>query len=200
MPPSAKPPGGDNPPWQAVSSQEIYTNPWTTVIEEQLVGPQQQPGLYGYFAPVDCVVVVPLWIEGGAWHTALVQQWRQPIREHSWEVPCGRIEPGEDVEATAQRELAEECGFQAGHLVQIGRWRHSDARVAGIIHCCVALDLTSDHSYTKDDTEADLSVFRLRWGDAFAAIDSGAVNQVASMSALLHCTRHATVSTLLSAP
>ena len=194
------PPATATPPWSAHSAKTVYENPWTTVREEALIGPQGQTGLYGFFAPVDCVVVVPLWVEEKLLHTALVEQWRQPIREFSWEVPCGRIEAGESIEVAANRELAEECGFQAGELISLGTWRHSDARVAGIIHCFAAVDLALASHLTKDDSEADLSAFRLSWTQALAAIDSGAVNQVASMSALLRCASNPRVKELFALP
>ncbi len=197
---SKQPPAGDNPPWSVSASREVYENPWTKVVEEELIGPDEQEGLYGYFAPIDCVVVVPLWLEDGTLHTALVEQWRQPIREYSWEVPCGRIEPGESVEDSARRELAEECGFNAGQLIPIGTWRHSDARVAGIIHTFAAVDLSLNQHASKDASEVDLSAFRLTWREALQAMDAGAVNQVASMSALLHCDRHKLVQEQLTTP
>ena len=170
------------------------------MVEEKLLGPNQQPGIYGYFAPVDCVFVVPLWFEDGVLHTALVEQWRQPIREHSWEVPCGRLEAGENPQAAAQRELMEECGLEAGQLLQIGAWRHSDARVAGLINTFVALDLRRNHSLSKDDSEADLHAFRLSWDQAMAAIDSGAISQVGTLSALLRAAQHQAVQDFLRTP
>jgi len=43
----------------------------------------------------------------------LERQYRYPKRRHFIELPAGKLEPGESPLATARRELAEECGFEA---------------------------------------------------------------------------------------
>lgn len=188
-------------PWQVISQTEVYRNPWSVVFEESLSGPQQQRGLYGYFAAVDCVVVVPLWPENGGVYTALVEQWRQPIRQNTWEVPCGRIEEGETTHSAAARELAEECGLAAQRWLPLGQWQHSDARVAGTIYAYLALDLSSTKA-VKDAAEIDLSAFRLPLhgaDGALSAISDGRLCQVASMSALFSAAQHPAVQALDSA-
>ncbi len=48
----------------------------------------------------------------------LERQFRYPLKRHFYELPAGKIETGEAPLATAQRELQEECGYQAAH------WQH----------------------------------------------------------------------------
>jgi ADP-ribose pyrophosphatase len=48
----------------------------------------------------------------------LERQFRYPLRRHFIELPAGKIDPGEEPLRTAQRELREECGYEAA------RWRH----------------------------------------------------------------------------
>lgn len=49
----------------------------------------------------------------------MVERLRPPF-EGLWSFPGGRTEPGEDLEATARRELFEETGLAVGRLVQLG--------------------------------------------------------------------------------
>lgn len=52
----------------------------------------------------------------------LVWQYRQPAGAAVLEIPAGKLAPGEDPEACARRELAEETGYAAGRLRPLGRY------------------------------------------------------------------------------
>ena len=56
----------------------------------------------------------------------LVRQYRYPLARHFYEMPAGKIDPGEEALATAKRELREECGYEAAE------WRHLTT-----IHPCI---------------------------------------------------------------
>jgi ADP-ribose diphosphatase len=48
-------------------------------------------------------------------YVTLVRQLREPARKRLLELPAGTAEAGEEPLATAQRELAEECGLRGGN-------------------------------------------------------------------------------------
>ena len=50
----------------------------------------------------------------------LVRQYRAPIRESVWELPAGRVEPGEDLTEAATRECQEETGLIPTRLEHLG--------------------------------------------------------------------------------
>ncbi|MGH8620832.1 MAG: NUDIX domain-containing protein [Burkholderiales bacterium] len=56
----------------------------------------------------------------------LVRQYRYPLARHFYEIPAGKIDPGEKPLRTARRELREECGYIAA------TWRHLTT-----IHPCI---------------------------------------------------------------
>lgn len=61
-------------------------------------------------------------------HVLLVEQYRVPLGASCLELPAGLIgdeEEGEEVEAAAIRELEEETGYRAGHMVDLGRFHAS---------------------------------------------------------------------------
>ncbi|AEJ43582.1 NUDIX hydrolase [Alicyclobacillus acidocaldarius] len=50
----------------------------------------------------------------------LVRQFRKPCERELWEIPAGKLEPGEEPERAAARELSEETGYRcAGLLVPV---------------------------------------------------------------------------------
>ncbi|HEX6376308.1 MAG TPA: NUDIX hydrolase [Allosphingosinicella sp.] len=60
-----------------------------------------------------------------AGHAILVEQYRVPIGVRCLELPAGLVgdeEPDEAVEAAAIRELEEETGYRAAHMVDLGRY------------------------------------------------------------------------------
>lgn len=52
----------------------------------------------------------------------LVRQFRYPLKRWTLEIPAGTREPGEEAVVTADRELREETGLRAGHLVELERF------------------------------------------------------------------------------
>lgn len=46
----------------------------------------------------------------------LIKQYRYPINEFIYELPAGKLDPGEDPKACAIRELEEETGFKPGRI------------------------------------------------------------------------------------
>jgi ADP-ribose pyrophosphatase len=58
-----------------------------------------------------------------------------------WELPAGKLEPGEPPQATAQRELAEEAGMSAQHWQPLGTSLSSPGVFTEVVHLYLALQL-----------------------------------------------------------
>ncbi|TVR15377.1 MAG: NUDIX hydrolase [Planctomycetota bacterium] len=176
----------DDAPWRITAASCVYENPWTRVIEEHLDSAQGEKGLYAYFAPVDCAVVVPVLGKGAGAHVHLVRQWRQAYRQYTWELPCGRLDAGETPLQAGQRELAEECGLHGGSWEVLGQWLHSDARVAGTSHCFVVRNpQTLARPPEKDRSEKDLQSHAVGLDQLWRMLDDGSICQVTTVAALL---------------
>ena len=50
----------------------------------------------------------------------LVRQLREAVGKEVWEIPAGKLEPGEAPEEAARRELCEETGLSTEELVPLG--------------------------------------------------------------------------------
>ena len=99
-------------PWQALSTHEVYSNPWIRVREDQVINPSGGPGIYGVVEYKNRAVgVIPIDEEG---HTWLVGQYRYTHNLYEWEIPEGGCPVGEELIDTAKRELLEETGIIAG--------------------------------------------------------------------------------------
>lgn len=65
------------------------------------------------------VVVLAVDENGDEPRVLLERQYRYAARDYLWELPAGRIDPGEKALAGAKRELLEETGYRAR------QWRHA---------------------------------------------------------------------------
>jgi 8-oxo-dGTP pyrophosphatase MutT (NUDIX family) len=71
----------------------------------------------------------------------LLRQFRPAAKGWIWELPAGRLEPGEPPAATARRELVEEAGCEAARWDDLGSILSSPGVFAETIHLYLARDL-----------------------------------------------------------
>lgn len=64
----------------------------------------------------------------------LIQEAKEDVHG-KWNLPAGRLDPGETVSEAAKREIYEECGFRVEltGVCQIGSWKLVDNIAIGII-------------------------------------------------------------------
>lgn len=72
----------------------------------------------------------------------LVRQYRFAAQRELLEIPAGKLEPGEDPEETAARELIEETGFSAARLVKLTELLPTPAYCTEVIHLYEGYGLT----------------------------------------------------------
>lgn len=81
----------------------------------------------------------------------LIRQYRHAAGGWLWEVPAGKLDPGEDPLATAQRELAEEAGLEAARWRSLGRMLSTPGFCDEVIHLYLATGLTAIPTRHQED-------------------------------------------------
>jgi ADP-ribose pyrophosphatase len=118
---------------------------------------------------------------------AMVRQWRQAAGAELLEIPAGTREPGEAPLATAQRELAEECGLGAA------RWQEGPSfyTAPGFSTELLTLFLATDPHPVEMTAPEDEALERswLTLPDALAAIDAGEIRDAKSLVGILWLAR-----------
>jgi 8-oxo-dGTP pyrophosphatase MutT (NUDIX family) len=88
----------------------------------------------------------------------VVRQYRHGVQDFLWEIPAGKLDPGEAPQVCAVRELAEETGVQASRWTSLGLFIPAPGIFTEIIHLYMAQDLTIGPP--KPDADEDLE---LKW-------------------------------------
>jgi ADP-ribose pyrophosphatase len=81
----------------------------------------------------------------------LVRQFRLPAQDYLWEIPAGRIDPGESPRETAERELREETGYSARQWTELASYYPSPGFLAEMMTVFLAQDLTEGTQQPMDD-------------------------------------------------
>ncbi|HOU53944.1 MAG TPA: NUDIX hydrolase [Myxococcota bacterium] len=128
----------------------------------------------------DWVNVVPVTPEG---RVVLIRQWRAGTDRVVIEVPGGIVDPGEDPEAAAARELAEETGFRPGTLQSLGAIRPNPAIQDNRLHVFLARDCVRNGPPHLEDRE-DIEAFEVPLDQVEALIRSGDIDHALVLCAL----------------
>jgi 8-oxo-dGTP pyrophosphatase MutT (NUDIX family) len=173
-------PDGTENPWQIVSSNRVYDNPWITVREDQVLRPDGQPGIYGVVHYKNIAVGV-LAIEED--HVYLVGQYRYPLERYSWEIPEGGCPEGEEPLRAAQRELREETGLEARRWQRLGEAYLSNSVADEYAVWFLATGLVPGE--VRPEGTERLSVRRVPLREALAMALDGEITDALSILALM---------------
>ncbi len=113
----------------------------------------------------------------------LIRQYRFATGGTLWEVPAGKLDPGESPEECAGRELAEETGLRAGRLEPLGPMWASPGFTDEKIHLWAAFDLTPVPQQLEADEVIELE--RMPFERALDLVWSGELTDAKSQLALL---------------
>ncbi len=108
------------------------------------------------------VAVLPVDAEG---RLLLVRQYRYAVDEPVWELPAGRLDPGETPEAGARRELREETGLAAGSIESMAFFYTTPGFCDERMHVFRATDLRQGEAAPEADERIET-----RWIDIEEAL------------------------------
>ena len=166
-----------------ISSRTVYRGPvfWVTTDEVQ------EPG--GVRARRDVIhhtgsVVVLVFDESGSTPCVLLErQYRHAAKDYLWELPAGRIDPGEKALQAAQRELLEETGYTASHCRRILKFYASPGFVAETMSVYLATGLRAGPAHPEADEVIHKRMFPL--SRAIRMVLSGTIRDAKTISSLL---------------
>lgn len=103
----------------------------------------------------------------------LIRQFRHAAEEFIWEIPAGRLDPGESPEACAARELEEETGMRADRLDRLTTIYTTPGFTDERIHLFLATGLREGAQAREADEFMEMET--RRWSDVMALVERGDV-------------------------
>jgi ADP-ribose pyrophosphatase len=111
------------------------------------------------------------------------RQYRHAAGRFLWELPAGKLEPGEDPLLGAQRELAEETGYRAKKWKPLVEYYASPGFVSESMKVFVAEGLTAGDTNMDEDEQIAFRLVKL--SEILKMIENGAILDGKTLSAVL---------------
>lgn len=109
----------------------------------------------------------------------LVRQYRLPAEDYLWELPAGRLDPGEKPLQAAKRELIEETGYRAKQWTKLASFFVSPGYVAERMTIFLARGLTAGEPHPMEDERIEVEWFKAK--EIAAMIDKGKIRDAKTM-------------------
>lgn len=134
-----------------ISSRTVYRGPVFWVTTDHVEEPGGVKVRRDLIHHSGSVVVVAVDDSGTIPRVLLERQYRHAAGDYLWELPAGRIDPGEQELKAAQRELIEETGYRAQRWRRILRFYASPGFMAETMAVYLATGLTKGKAEPEDD-------------------------------------------------
>ncbi len=136
---------------RVVSSRTVYRGPVFWISTDHVVEPGGIRARRDLVHHSGSVVVLAVDDSGSTPRILLERQYRHAAGDYLWELPAGRIDPGERELHAAQRELLEETGYRADHWRRILHFYASPGFVAETMAVYLATGLRAGKAQPEDD-------------------------------------------------
>jgi len=170
---------------ELLSSETVFDGPLFRVLRDRLIEPGGKLATRDIVRHNGSVVVLALdnaknkrdpWI-------VVERQYRHAAGRFLWELPAGKLEPGEDPLLGAQRELAEETGYRAKKWKPLVEYYASPGFLGESMKVFVAEGLLAGDAHPEDDEHIAFRLVKL--SELVKLIEKGAILDGKTLSTVL---------------
>jgi ADP-ribose pyrophosphatase len=171
-----------------VKREVLYTGKVFDLIVDQVEYPSGNKGVREIAHHPGGAVVVPILDDG---NVMLVKQLRYPLGKHILELPAGKLNKGEDPAVAAHRELEEETGWIASHLVKLTSMYSTPGFCDEELHIYLATGLQqSSNGHHREEGEFTMTVHVMALSDAIGLVNNAELKDGKTIVGLLLAERH----------
>jgi ADP-ribose pyrophosphatase len=166
-----------------VSSRTVYRGPVFSVTTDDVEEPNGVRARRDVIHHSGSVVVLAVDDSGSIPRVLLERQYRHAATDYLWELPAGRIDPGENELKAAKRELLEETGYTAARWRRILKFYASPGFVAETMAVFLAKRLRAGEAQPEDDEVIQIRMVPLP--TAVRMVVSGKIRDAKTISSVL---------------
>lgn len=177
---------------QLLSSEVVYQGKLFRVLHDKLIEPGGKRSERDVIRHNGSVVILAIdkskskkdpWI-------VMERQYRHAAQQYLWELPAGKLDPGEDALAGAQRELEEETGYRAKKWKPLVEYYGSPGFLGESMQVFLAEGLLAGDAHPEDDEDIEFRLVKL--SDVVEMIEKGGIKDGKTLcSVLLYARRMA---------
>jgi ADP-ribose pyrophosphatase len=170
---------------QLISSEVVYTGPLFRILHDKLIEPGGRESERDVIRHNGSVVILAIdnskskkdpWI-------VIERQYRHAANQFLWELPAGKLDPGEDALAGAKRELAEETGYAAKKWKPMVEYYASPGFLGESMKVFLAEGLVAGDAHPEDDEQIEFRLVKL--SEVLKMIDKGAILDGKTLTSVL---------------
>ncbi len=168
-----------------LSSKVVYQGPLFRVQHDKLIEPGGRENERDVIRHNGSVVILAIdsskskrdpWI-------VLERQYRHAANQFLWELPAGKLDPGEEPLAGAQRELAEETGYRAKKWRPLVEYYASPGFLGESMKVFLAEGLQPGETHLEEDEKIELRLVKL--SEVLKMIEKGAILDGKTLTSVL---------------
>lgn len=136
-----------------ISTRTLYDHPGVKIVVDTLEHNGVQRRYFYLSSPVNAVATVGLTPEG---RLILTRQYRHPVRQVIYDLPAGRLNPGETPLEGARREFEEETGYYPRQIEPLGTYNQFPGTLVAFTHLFFATNLVRTHQNLDEGEELEI--------------------------------------------
>ena len=170
---------------EVLSSEVVFEGPLFRVLRDRLIEPGGHESVRDVVRHNGSVVILALdksknkrnpWI-------VMERQYRHAAQRYLWELPAGKLNPGEDALAGAKRELEEETGYRAEKWKPLVEYYASPGFLGESMKVFLAEGLVAGDAHPEEDEKIELRLVKL--SEVGKLIEKGAILDGKTLTSVL---------------
>ena len=162
-----------------IESRQVWSGKLLDVRSDRVRLPDGTEATREYIVHPGAAMIIPVLPNGDL---VMERQFRYPTGRVMIEFPAGKLDPGEDMLVTAQRELLEETGYRAAKWELLAEVHPIVSYTTEVIEIFLATGLTLERAQL--DPGEFLEVFTIPVAEAYALLKAGEIVDLKTMVGL----------------